>query len=252
MKRDIESITSTSLKDAIKSNRTSLLLLLDSVGDKNADHYNIVSKKIRHALDRYKDLLDSQKSLYQNAPKAMKDWDNEELVLNEIATLKDEWEKALPKSPCDAEELFHYKFNFACYYLEIAAQAFDKKQFNQAWPAVNHSSFIIGEMSRLKDEIHEQIDKQKTSTQNSKNSGGRTKNIKDVMLVAANLIVANKPVDGWKNKPEVKKNIAPMLAEYIKTNKVSGLTSTNTYRTLGEWLADNPVHNAWKTCSRPK
>lgn len=256
--REIEDITSTSLKDAITRNRSLLKRMLVITDEKGDDYYDIVSGKIRLALEEHTRLFESQKAPNQHAAPPtgkeylIKKWDDESLSVNSIAILKDEWDEGLPKATTDPIQLFLYKFNFACYPLEIAALAYENGELDRAWSAINYTSLEVGELIGLENEILDEKANKQLSIQNTKNAEAKSESFTPTKNEAIRLIIEKRPEGGWESKQETIDAIELSLAEFIKENKVSVLTPTNVSRRLRAWLTKDKVLRVWEANSKQK
>lgn len=260
--REIDKITSTSLKDAISKNRSILQNSLIVNDDKGADYYDSVSKKIRLALENYTLFLKAEKARVRRVTskktkeELKKEWDDVNLIASRIVKLKDELDKLLPKTPrsqkINLQKLHTYKYNIACYYVEIAALAHEKNNIDQAWSAINHTSFLVGELQYLEHVILDEMESKKESKQNSKNAQGKEKHSNIVKKEAIKLITENKPEDGWESKQETIDAIEDSMAKFLKDNKVPVFTPTNIASRLRIWLTKDKVLSAWEANKKSK
>ncbi|ERY41904.1 hypothetical protein Q066_01587 [Pseudomonas aeruginosa BL12] len=161
------------------------------------------------------------------------------------AALEQQWESEANEHEEEMGGLLK-SARYACLYIKLANAAEEKNEYNRAWAFTNHASLIVGETLERSNNILNKIETETRSKQNIKNALGRNKATQVVREEAARLLTKLKPDGGWPSKSNAAAILSGPLSDFIRNNRVSGLSWSNTESRIKIWMTEaGVVRDAW-------
>ncbi|VVP38653.1 hypothetical protein PS850_04783 [Pseudomonas fluorescens] len=154
----------------------------------------------------------------------------------------------------DAPKILLREARYACLYIELAKSAENQEHRNQAWAFNNHASLLVGGIIEKLEIIFKDLEADKRTNINSHNGTGRIANFLPAKKEAARLLEKMKPKGGWPTIKSAVEALETPLGDFIKTNKIRGIKSSNICELLGRnWIhKDEIVNSAWLNTKQTK
>lgn len=143
---------------------------------------------------------------------------------------------------------------YACLYIELAKSAYAQNDKNRAWAFINYSSVMVGEVVGRSASILNDLEADNCAKQKSKNGKGRIKNFSSTKEEAARLLEVMKPEGGWPTLASALRTLNKPLGDFINTNRIRGIKSSNIYELLEKsWIHnDETINRAWLNTKHDK